>query len=113
MRADQAANELTEEQVLNFLVNTLDEEIDIELGENADIDFEDIWGVLVGATADEDVPDILGVDIGVLAEFDIDLLVESVDEKVKNLLFGEFVGCLVWSHQPTKQPVYLTRFVRY
>ncbi|EMA48500.1 ISH3 family transposase [Halococcus salifodinae] len=54
MRPEQAANELTEEQVLNFLVNTLDEEIDIELGENADIDSEDIWDVLVGATADED-----------------------------------------------------------
>src|SRR6056297_1668246 len=54
MDPDQTANELTEEQVLNFLVNTLDEEIDIELGENADIDSEDIWDVLVGATADED-----------------------------------------------------------
>ncbi|EMA47032.1 transposase (ISH51) [Halococcus morrhuae DSM 1307] len=32
--------------MLNFLVNTLDEEIDIELGENADIDSEDIWDVL-------------------------------------------------------------------
>ena len=49
MQPDQAANELTEEQVLNFLVNTLDEEIDIKLGENADIDSEDIWDVLVGA----------------------------------------------------------------
>jgi hypothetical protein len=48
MDTDQAANELTEEQVLNFLVNTLDEEIDIELGENVDIDSEDIWDVLVG-----------------------------------------------------------------
>jgi hypothetical protein len=37
MEPDQAANELTEEQVLNFLVNTPDEEIDIELGENADV----------------------------------------------------------------------------
>ncbi|UOO97065.1 ISH3 family transposase (plasmid) [Halococcus dombrowskii] len=54
MEANQAASELTEDQVLNFLVNTLDEEIDIELGENADIDSEDIWDVLVGATADED-----------------------------------------------------------
>jgi hypothetical protein len=54
MGPNQAANELTEEQVLNFLVNTLDEEIDIDLGENADIDSEDIWDVLVGATADED-----------------------------------------------------------
>ena len=39
--------------MLNFLVNTLDEGIDIELGENADIDSEDIWDVLVGARADE------------------------------------------------------------
>ena len=54
MEPNQAANELTEEQVLNFLVNTLDKEIDIGLGENADIDSEDIWDVLVGATADED-----------------------------------------------------------
>ena len=44
MQSDQAANALTEDQVLNFLVNTLDEEIDSE----------DIWDVLVGATADED-----------------------------------------------------------
>jgi hypothetical protein len=49
MEPNQAANELTEEQVLNFLVNTLDEEIDIGLGETADIDSEDIWDVLVGA----------------------------------------------------------------
>ena len=69
--------------------------------------------VLVGCCADEGVPDVLGVDIGVLAEFDIDLLVKSVDEKVKNLLFAEFIGCLVRLHQPTKQPVHLTRFVKY
>ena len=54
MQPNQAANELTEDQVLNFLVNTLDEEIDIELGENTDIDSEDIWDVLVGRRADED-----------------------------------------------------------
>ena len=54
MQPNQAVNELTEDQVLNFLVNTLHEEIDIELSENADIDSEDIWDVLVGATADED-----------------------------------------------------------
>ncbi|WP_273838360.1 hypothetical protein [Halococcus sp. PRR34] len=40
--------------MLNFLVNTLDEEIDIELGESADIVPEDIWDVLVGCRADED-----------------------------------------------------------
>jgi hypothetical protein len=69
--------------------------------------------VLVGCRADEDIPDVLGVDICVLAEFDIDLLIESVDKEVKHLLFGEFVGCLVWLHQPTKQPIHLTRFVNY
>ena len=54
MQPDQAANELAEEQVLNFLVNTLNEEIDIGLDEPTDIDSEDIWDALVGATADED-----------------------------------------------------------
>ena len=49
MQPNQAANELTEEQVLNFLVNALEGEIDIDLGENAEIDSEDIWDVLVGA----------------------------------------------------------------
>ena len=43
MQSNQAANELTEDQVLNLLVNTLDEEIDIELGENAEIDSQDIF----------------------------------------------------------------------
>ncbi len=42
MQPNQVANELTEEQVLNFLVNTLDKEIDIGLSESADIDSEDI-----------------------------------------------------------------------
>src|SRR5699024_9430364 len=54
MQLDQAVNGLTEEQILNFLANTLHEEIDIGLGEHADIDSEDIWYVLVSATADED-----------------------------------------------------------
>ena len=43
MQPDQAANEFTEEQVLKFLVNILDEETDIRLGENADIDSETSW----------------------------------------------------------------------
>ena len=54
MQPNQAANELTEEQVLDFLVSTPEGEIDIDLSENAEIDSEDIWDVLVGATADED-----------------------------------------------------------
>ena len=54
MQPNQAANELTGEQVLNFLVNTLEGEIDVDLGENAEMDSEDIWDVLVGCCADED-----------------------------------------------------------
>ena len=54
MQPNQAATELTEDQVLAFLVNTLNKEIDIGLGENAEIDSQDTWDVLVGAMADED-----------------------------------------------------------
>ena len=69
--------------------------------------------ILVGRRADEDVPNILRVDLGVLAEFDVDLLVEGVDKKVKHLVLCECVGCLVGLHHPIEQPVHLTRFVNY
>ena len=39
----QADGEIHEDQLLNFLVNTLDEEVDIDLGANAEIDAEDIY----------------------------------------------------------------------
>ena len=42
MQPNQAANEFIEEQVPNFLINIPDEQINIELGENAAIDSEDI-----------------------------------------------------------------------
>ena len=55
--------------------------------------------VLVGRRADKDVPDVLRVDISVLTKFEIDLLIESVDEKVIlsvrtpfSLLLGESVA---------------------
>ena len=69
--------------------------------------------VLVGRRADEDIPDVLGIDLGVLAKIDVDLPVKRIDEEIKDLVFGEFTGCLVWSHHPTKQPVHLTGFVKY
>ena len=47
------------------------------------------------------------------AEFDVDFLVEGVDEKVKHLVLSEFVGCLVGLHHLTKQPVHLTGLVNY
>ena len=48
----QADSELHEDQLLNFLVNDLTGAFGISLGENADLDPEDIHEVLVGATAD-------------------------------------------------------------
>ena len=48
----QADGEIHEDQLLNFLVNALTGAFGISLGENADLDPEDIYEVLVGATAD-------------------------------------------------------------
>ena len=50
----QADGEIHEDQLLNFLVNSnsLDEEVALTLAENAEIDAEDIYEVLVGACAD-------------------------------------------------------------
>jgi hypothetical protein len=51
-QAKQADSEIHEDQLLNFLVNRLDEEVSLNLANNAEIDPEDIYEVLVGATAD-------------------------------------------------------------
>jgi len=50
-KTQQADSEIHEDQ-LNFLVNRLDEEVSLNLANNAEIDAEDIYEVLVGATAD-------------------------------------------------------------
>jgi IS4 transposase len=42
----------TRTSFLNFLVNSLDEEVALSLAENAELDAEDIYEVLVGACAD-------------------------------------------------------------
>ena len=51
-KTQQADNKIYEDQLLNFLVNRLDEEVSLSLANNAEIDVEDIYEVLVGATAD-------------------------------------------------------------
>jgi len=51
-KTPQADGSIHEDQLLNFLVNTLDEEVDLGLGSNAQIDTQDIYEVLVGACAD-------------------------------------------------------------
>ncbi|WP_256684140.1 ISH3 family transposase [Halococcus qingdaonensis] len=48
----QADDEIHEDQLLNFLVNTLTGTFSLTLGENAEIDPDDIFEVLVGACAD-------------------------------------------------------------
>jgi len=48
----QADSEIHQDQLLKFLVNRLDEEVPLTLANNAEIDAEDIYEVLVGATAD-------------------------------------------------------------
>jgi len=54
-KTKRADGEIHEDQLLNFLVNSLDEEVALTLAENAEIDAEDIYEVLVGACADEDL----------------------------------------------------------
>jgi len=49
---EQADGEIHEEQLLNFLVNTLTGAFSLSLGDNSDIDAEEIFEVLVGACAD-------------------------------------------------------------
>jgi len=51
-KQQQADGEIHEDQLLNFLVNALTGAFGVTLGENADLDPEDIYEVLVGATAD-------------------------------------------------------------
>jgi len=48
----QAGDSIHEDQLLNFLVNTIDEEVELDLAPNAETTSEDILEVLVGACAD-------------------------------------------------------------
>ncbi len=51
-QAPQADSTIHEDQLLNFLVNTLTGAFGVTLGENAEIDPADIYEVLVGAATD-------------------------------------------------------------
>jgi len=50
-KTKQADGEIHEDQLLNFLVNRLDEEVSLSLANNAEITAEDIYEVLVGGCA--------------------------------------------------------------
>ena len=51
MQQPEADNELEEEHLLNFVVNSLDEDLTIDLGENVEITTETLYEVLAGASA--------------------------------------------------------------
>ncbi|PHQ47003.1 ISH3 family transposase, partial [Halorubrum sp. C3] len=93
----QADGEIHEDQLLNFLVNALDEEVALTLAENSEIDAEDIYEVLVGARADgtsvstlceksEDAPHENSVLYHLRTKFDLETL-----EQVGNALLQKDV----------------------
>ncbi len=51
MQTPRADNELKEEHLLNFVVNNLEEELSIDLGENVETTTEELYEVLAGASA--------------------------------------------------------------
>jgi hypothetical protein len=57
-----ANSEIHEDQFLKFLVNTLDDKIDLHFGFNSEFAVEDIHEVLVGACAD-------GTSVSMLCNF--------------------------------------------
>ena len=96
-KTKQADNEIHEDQVLNFLVNSLDEEVALSLAENAKLDAEDIYEVLVGACADgtsvstlcensEDAPHENSVLYHLRTKFDLETL-----EQIGNTLLQKDV----------------------
>jgi len=58
LKPNKADGGIHEDQLLNFLVNRLDEEVFLSLANNAEITAEDIYGVLVGACADRTGPNL-------------------------------------------------------
>ena len=51
MEPAQADSEIEEEHLLNFVVNSLDEELALDLGENVKVTTEKLYEVLAGASA--------------------------------------------------------------
>ncbi len=51
MQPTQADSEIEEEHLLNFVVNSLDDDLPIDLGENVEVTTETLYEVLAGASA--------------------------------------------------------------
>ncbi len=86
-KTQQADGEIHKDRLLNFLVNSLNEEVALTLGENAKLDAQDIYEVLVGACADgtsvstlcernEDAPHENSVLYHLRTKFDLEALEE-------------------------------------
>lgn len=84
-KTSQADDEIHEDQLSNFLVNSIDEEVTLILAENTELDAKDIYKVLVGACADgtwvsmlykrsEDVPHEKSVLYHLRTKFDLETL---------------------------------------
>ena len=85
MHPQTAANEIHEDQLLNFLVTVLTDRFTLDFAENAEITAEDVWDVLVGATVDgtsitdlcrrsEDAPSANDVLYHLRTKFDLDTI---------------------------------------
>ena len=70
----QADGALHEDQLLNFLVNSLDEEVALGLGDNAELDAEDIYEVSTLCERSEDAPHENSVLYHLRTKFDVDQL---------------------------------------
>jgi CO dehydrogenase/acetyl-CoA synthase alpha subunit len=57
----QADNEIEEEHLLNFVVNSLDDELPIDLSENVEVTTEELYEVLTGAGAGENRRSVQGI----------------------------------------------------
>ena len=90
MHSTPADNELKEEHLLNFVVNSLDEELSLDLGDNIEVTAEKLYEVLAGASTGgtsinhvcdttEDSPHANTVRGHLTDQFDLDA-VESVGD---------------------------------
>ena len=90
MHSTPADNELKEEHLLNFVVNSLDEELSLDLGDNVEVTAEKLYEVLAGASTGgtsinhvcdttEDSPHANTVRGHLTDQFDLDA-VESVGD---------------------------------
>jgi len=91
VKPTQADSEIEEEHLLNCVVNSLDEELAIDLGENVEVTTETLYEVLAGASAGgtsinhvcettDDSPHANTVRGHLTDQFELDSVVEAVGD---------------------------------